>query len=383
MPQGLARLRLHGNAREMKAALHSREDERLRALRSYDILDTPREASFDDIADLAARLCDAPIAVVNLIDAERQWFKAEVGLGVRELPLDDSICAHAILVGDYMEVPDTLQDVRMRDNPLCLAEGGLRFYAGAVLLARGCPIGTLCVLDTVPRVLDDLQRHALRILAAQVMTQLDLRITLRREALLRKEIDHRVKNSLHSVAAFARLQRRAVASADAVESIAAIEQQIDTVALLHDLLSHDDEQKRVDLGVYLDRLTGLIARAAPSLAVTGSFDRVRVEAATAGTVGAIVNELVANAVKHSFPEGAGGSIRLSGQALGDRYRIVCADDGPGCAVVPDDAGRARLGMRIIAASLTQIGGTIEGGRVDGGYRSTVEFAPGASAVRTG
>ncbi|RZJ97107.1 MAG: GAF domain-containing protein, partial [Brevundimonas sp.] len=158
------------------------ETERLAALRAYDILDTDPEAAFDDIVALIARVCDAPIAVVNLIDAGRQWFKAEVGLGVRETPLDTSFCAHALLQQDGMVVPDATRDARFACNPLVTGDSHLRFYAGSLLkTAEGLPIGTLCVLDTEPRLqgLTDLQQQALETLARQVMTQLELRRALR------------------------------------------------------------------------------------------------------------------------------------------------------------------------------------------------------------
>ena len=121
---------------------------RLAALRRYDILDTPTEAEFDDIAKLAAASFDAPIGVVNLIADVRQWFKAEVGIGVRELPLDVSICAHAIVQSDIMVIRDTLEDPRFACNPLVQVEGGLRFYAGAPLRTPDAQIiGTVCVLE--------------------------------------------------------------------------------------------------------------------------------------------------------------------------------------------------------------------------------------------
>ncbi|AUC94231.1 hypothetical protein CWS35_07975 [Bradyrhizobium sp. SK17] len=128
------------------------ERDRLSALERYGILDTPREPDFDDIVRLAADTFGAPIAVVNLIANGRQWFKAEVGIGTRELPLDVSICVHAILQGDTMVVPDTLLDDRFVRNPLVTAAGGLRFYAGALLKTEeGLPLGTVCVLDRQPR----------------------------------------------------------------------------------------------------------------------------------------------------------------------------------------------------------------------------------------
>lgn len=136
-----------------------RESERLAALASYDMLDTPRERDFDEIADLASRICGTPIAVVNLIAEGRQFFKAEVGLGVRETPLDSSFCAKAILEEDFLLVPDATKDYRFDCNPLVTGEPGLRFYAGALLKTeQGHAIGTVCVLDYKPHDLTNLQQ---------------------------------------------------------------------------------------------------------------------------------------------------------------------------------------------------------------------------------
>jgi PAS domain S-box-containing protein len=157
------------------------EAERLEALARYGIVDTPREPEFDDIVRLAANVFDAPIAVVNLIAEGRQWFKAEVGIGSDELPLDVSICAHAILQPGIFVVPDTAQDARFAFNPLVTGDPGLRFYAGALLnTPEGLPLGTVCVLDTKPRPdgITEHQRLTLEVLARQVMTQLELRRAL-------------------------------------------------------------------------------------------------------------------------------------------------------------------------------------------------------------
>lgn len=156
------------------------EARRLAALASYDILDTPTEPAFDEVAALASRICETPIAVVNLIGEGRQFFKAEVGLGVRETPLESSFCAKAILEEDFLLVPDATKDARFDCNPLVIGEPGLRFYAGALLKTEdGLPIGTLCVLDTQPRDLSELQQQTLKVLARQVMAQLDLRRALK------------------------------------------------------------------------------------------------------------------------------------------------------------------------------------------------------------
>jgi GAF domain-containing protein len=111
----------------VKAELHSAEGYRLDALRRYGILDTPRESDFDEVVKVASAICGTPISVINLIDEGRQWFKAEVGLGVRETPLDSSICAHAILQPGLFIVPDTTLDRRFADNPLVTGDPHLRF----------------------------------------------------------------------------------------------------------------------------------------------------------------------------------------------------------------------------------------------------------------
>ncbi len=154
------------------------EGERLAALDRYGILDTPPEAGFDDLVRMASDLLEAPIAAVSLVASGRQWFKSEVGLGVREMPLDNSICAHAILEQDRIVVPDTTLDPRFDGNPLVTGSPGLRFYAGELLKTpEGLPLGALCVLDTKvrPQGLTEQQGFVLRTLASQVMRQLELR----------------------------------------------------------------------------------------------------------------------------------------------------------------------------------------------------------------
>lgn len=173
----------------MKAALHPQETRRLEALRSYGVLDTPRESEFDDMVRVASEVCEAPISVINLIDSGRQWFKAEVGLGVRETPIDSSLCAHAILRPGLTIVPDTTRDDRFCGNPLVIGEPGLRFYAGALLeTADGLPLGTFCILDYKPRSLNDTQKSLLRVMAKQVMKTLELRKVVRETIYLAEDL---------------------------------------------------------------------------------------------------------------------------------------------------------------------------------------------------
>lgn len=160
----------------MTAPLPKNESARLEALRQYEILDTDPEEVFDDITRLAAYVCQTPIAVISLVDRDRQWFKARIGLGPAETSRDCAFCAHAILEETPMVVPDALADPRFFDNPLVIAEPYIRLYAGAPLITpEGFRLGTLCVIDRVSRALEPGQIAVLRMLANQVMTQLDLR----------------------------------------------------------------------------------------------------------------------------------------------------------------------------------------------------------------
>jgi PAS domain S-box-containing protein len=153
------------------------ESARLSALARYQLLDTPPEEVFDGIARLAALICETPIAVISLVDEHRQWFKAAVGLEARETPREYSFCAHAINAPtEVMVVPDATGDQRFSDNPLVRNEPRVRFYAGAPLVtADGFALGTLCVADRQPRSLAATQQEALRVLAAQVISQFELR----------------------------------------------------------------------------------------------------------------------------------------------------------------------------------------------------------------
>ena len=164
-----------------RAPLPTNETQRLATLERYEILDTPPEQSYDDIALLASRICDTPIAAVSLVDDERQWFKSRVGLEAHETPRDIAFCAHAILKPrEILEVTDATLDPRFADNPLVLKAPRSRFYAGAPLVAPGeLPLGPLCVIDQQPRKLTDEQRESLAALARRVVSELELRLHVR------------------------------------------------------------------------------------------------------------------------------------------------------------------------------------------------------------
>jgi anti-sigma regulatory factor (Ser/Thr protein kinase) len=155
------------------------ESERLAALRSYKILDTEPEKSFDDLVLLASQICQTPIALISLVDADRQWFKSRIGTTARETSRDIAFCAHAIRQTGTFTVPDAREDARFRDNPMVVSDPGIRFYSGAPLITTdGYALGTLCVLDRTPRTLTPEQQEALEALRRQVVALLELRRNL-------------------------------------------------------------------------------------------------------------------------------------------------------------------------------------------------------------
>lgn len=286
---------------------YTREAERLAALADYGVLDTPRERDFDEIAELASEICETPIAVVNLIAEGRQFFKAEVGLGVRETPLDSSFCAKAILEEDFLVVPDATKDPRFNCNPLVIGEPGLRFYAGALLKTQeNHAIGTVCVLDNKARPLTALQEKTLKVLARQVMRQLELRKVLRQrdaaqaqQDILNKEILHRMKNTLAMVQAIATQTLKGVSEQDAVEAFG---RRLAALGVAHDQLLRQD-WSTANLGNVVRLLFDIHAE-------ENRFDisgpEVQLGPKATLSISLLLHELATNALKHgslSVPEG--------------------------------------------------------------------------------
>lgn len=193
----------------MKALHPANEIERLEALRQYKILDTVAEEVFDDLAILTSRIFEAPIALISLVDADRQWFKSKVGLTASETSRAAAFCAHTIMQTEPLIIPDASMDERFATNSLVLLEPYIRFYAGAPLITpEGHAIGTLNVIDSKPRELSDEQKQALCILARQVMTQLELRRNASRLMIVNEDLSKEIHERKQAEEALKRLSSR-------------------------------------------------------------------------------------------------------------------------------------------------------------------------------
>jgi GAF domain-containing protein len=177
---------------------HVDESKRIEALKRYDILDTPPDGSFDRITKLASTIFKVPISIISLVDTDRIWFKSHYGLPINQIGRDPGLCASAILSNDVHVIEDAITDARSLSNPLVAGEFGLRFYAGMPLQTEdNYNLGTLCIIDKVPRTLTTEEREILKQLAQIVMREMELRVALRNTVTNVKKLSSDISNHLN------------------------------------------------------------------------------------------------------------------------------------------------------------------------------------------
>ncbi len=351
----------------MKAGPHPQEDDRIAALHGLQILDTSREEEFDELVEIASSLCKAPISLISLVDTDRQWFKARTGLQASQTSLHESVCAHAILDDKPLIINDTRLDSRTRDNPLVHNEVNMRFYAGVPLkIDNRLPIGTLCVLDTVPRELSTEQLRALQVLGRQVMTRITLRTALERERELKLQLEqqrdkllsmnlklrtadesknlflamlsHELRNPLSALSNGLSLLGDVGASEQQWDTVQMMQRQCSQLTrLLDDLLDVSRisrgkislKRSTIALAPVLEDAYGTLAGDAATkqiqLKLSDVPADVRVHADAARLLQVVVN-LLHNAIRYTP---SGGRIKLSAKLESDHVLISVDDTGQG------------------------------------------------------
>jgi two-component sensor histidine kinase len=332
------------------------DDIRLDALCGYAVLDTPAEPDFDDIVHIAAHVCAAPIALVSLVEKDRQWFKARVGIDAGETPISQSVCALGLARDELLIIPDLTTDPRTEANTLVTEDPHLRFYAGAPLITpQGVAIGMLCVIDTVPRPdgLTPDQRHILASLARQVIGQLEYRkaIVAQRAVeaerqLLNEELSHRLKNTLAMVQGIANQTLRNVTDRAPVD---AFEARLLALSSAHDILMQESWASARIHAV----IEGGLRLHAPPERFTAKGCETQLGPRAALSAAMLVHELSTNAVKHGALSTPKGRIeiewRIDPTDQGDEFVLVWNEQGGPPAEPPTERG---FGARLIATGLS-------------------------------
>lgn len=387
-----------GNVHQLHERLPaSLEERRQAALERYDVLDTPKDGAFDAITALAARLFDVPIAIISLIDRDRIWFKSRhglEGLDLEHVERTPGICASAMIDGDPWAVGDATLDPRTLANPLVAGEFGLRCYAGVPLTTSdGHNLGTLCVIDRKPRDISEEQMEMLRNLASLVMDQMELRLSAREAvdalsetvaqkdaalaeaALLAREIDHRVMNSLQLTSAILSMQGRMMDDPQVGDQLSIAASRVQSIARVHQHIYTTSGVAEADLKTYLENLCADLSLTIRAETADGGIDvhacDARVATKRIVAIGLIVNELVTNAAKH----GNGMvTVRLK-RVDGNQFALSVADHGAGLPEGYDPQSSRGLGMKVVLAQVRQLDGRLAFGNAEKGLgaRFTVFF----------
>ncbi|MFP4204148.1 MAG: ATP-binding protein [Opitutales bacterium] len=348
------------------------ESERLESLHALDILDTPPEASYDELVQLAAKLCNAPIALVSLVDESRQWFKAETGTDLSETPREIAFCDHCIrqASGGAMVIPNALEDERFKTNPLVTDDPFVRFYAGVPIYSREQqPIGTLCIIDNKPRQLTSEQLKALTTLAKQVSTQLQLRrsnqlLAEQNESLnqLFRIISHDLRAPFQGFLGVIELLEGHEGRLDKEEIrdflTSLKESATETHAMLVNLLEWSTlEADSLNFSLQRFNLLDIVEQAFRILGTPARNKRISLvhnmtEAAPVKAdpkmLGSVIRNLLGNAIKFT-PED--GRIELSAVPAGDALEISVSDNGAGLS--PSQVEKLLQKQRIESAAGTQ------------------------------
>jgi signal transduction histidine kinase len=358
----------------ISANIPQNEKKRLQDLHESRLLDSPQEEEFNEIVKFASSLCNMPISLISLVDSNRQWFKARVGLNVSETSRDISFCSHAILQDHIFEIPDTLDDVRFNDNPLVINDPSIRFYAGVPLVtSSGSRLGTLCVIDKVPGQLNEKQRLGLTVLASNVIKITELRIKnkeLHYLADTQKRIisilAHDVRNPLASIKNIIELKQSDVLDInEAAEMMGMVAGQLNsTIDMVENIVNWGQLHLQFgtlkfndfDLHDLVDRVFG--SESLNSMIKNNKLVNLTQEGTFIYSDQNILEFILRNLVGNANKFTKNGSISVSSQQTGGKTILCIADTGVG---MTDEQAEALLKNNIDAAVRSTPGTDMEKG----------------------
>ncbi|MBD1394803.1 sensor histidine kinase [Mucilaginibacter glaciei] len=334
--------------------LPENEDERLEALESYHVLDTTPEEDFDELTLLASEICQTPIALISLIDDKRQWFKSHYGLAIDETPKEYAFCAHAIVnPNEVMEIKDSRLDARFANNPLVTGDPHVIFYAGVPLLNEdGHALGSLCVIDNKPKELTAGQTKALRVLAKQVLAQMELRRKIAKVEKANAELletnafiqkfastaAHDIKNPLSSIMLTSQALQARLATTGDTRSRSLADMTYNSskklLTLVDEMLQYSkapasllSNQQSFELGTLLFKVAELIS-IPPGFKLNYPNGENNLVCSSVALEQIFLN-LINNAVRYNDKDR--GIINITFEETGDFYNFKVADNGMGIA----------------------------------------------------
>jgi K+-sensing histidine kinase KdpD len=339
----------------ISAKLHPEETRRIEELLRYEVLDTEDEKALDELTQLASVICGTSISLISLVDKDRQWFKSRVGLNAPETPREIAFCSHAILQDKIFEVPDALEDARFADNPLVTGAPDIRFYAGTPLISTsGMPIGTLCVIDTIPKKLDEKQQLALNTLAKQVISQLELRLHNRQLQRMQKDqkqifavMSHDLRSPFNGILGLSKILHK---SADTLEpgliaemADGILESSLKVYQLLDEILQWSRNQLgAVQVEIKAIALDPLIIETINLMQESFSLKKLNINHVTnesavvladSNLTKTIIRNLLANAIKYTPDE---GNIDIETLCHDGEFQLVITDTGQGVPLIIQD-----------------------------------------------
>lgn len=325
------------------------EAQRIAKLKGYDVLDTLPEKLYDDISAIASYICDTPVALISLIDKDRQWFKSKVGLDAEQTPRSVAFCAHAIHSHDLFYVPDATKDKRFHDNPLVTGEPKVIFYAGApIVTPEGHSMGTLCVIDSKPRELNDVQKNMLTRLSNQVASNLELRLQLKNIKKINEELEqfsYRTSHDLKSpISSSKRLTNYIVSDIDAnnleeakYNTLKVNDLMTGLESLVEDILSlvkadtNTDKAELINISEVIKGLEQRLSFLADEhqCEIITSIDDSLTISIERGRISQIIENLLSNGIKYFDSHNSNSFVKIKASYTESALQLTVEDNGVG------------------------------------------------------